>query len=166
MSDWRLPAVTERAASGPFDDPIQDNNGAELFAAVFWLLHLDPVARHVCLWSDSSVLVDGYSAIEVMCQPYTPFVHLWRRIRHMIADMGRKPEVVWCKGHATVSQTEGIPVLAYQREGNHRADALAKLALQRCDVSVCRQGSDHSHLQSRHLARQALCPSPGVAEAP
>ena len=62
-----------RSASGTFPGLWQDSDGAELYALVFWLRHLDPVScRRPTYHTDSRWVADGWNGLRDTRQPWTP----------------------------------------------------------------------------------------------
>ena len=157
VSAWELPAVPVKHVTGHLPVMLQDINGAELYAALFWLRHLDPITivPHV-LHTDSQWVASGFDNIAHMLDPWTPHRGLWEAVKTAMDELPLQLSVSVRKvrAHATILSTGHNPKLAWERLGNNLADNLAK---QRCRHEWFEPALKARYDKSMKLSMVLLC---------
>ena len=122
-----------RSASGTLPGLWQDSDGAELYALLFCLRHLDLLSpRRPSFYTDSPWVADGWNGLWDTAAPWTAHWHLWQAVRTIQADTRPDIQVSWTRGHAfarALAQPSRWPRIA--AAGNKAADQLAKAAARR-----------------------------------
>ena len=125
LSCHYLPALVEKAAWGGLPHAVQDIQGAELYAVLHWLTHLDPAGVFHTFYTDSAWVYDGWHQMDQMCLPSSAYCDLWVRVRTAAEEM---PSATLQKTKAHLSETAvlGNPQREYERIGNKFADEYAR----------------------------------------
>ena len=109
---------------------MSQNNGGELQALRFWLIHLDPTSRFHAFYTDSQWVFNLWSG-AVSLTPWTPYYSWWLQVLALKSDLGSTVSVYKTKGHQTLGAAVS-PDLLWQREGNRLADVAAKSVFLDC----------------------------------
>ena len=127
-------AFTEQFATGKFAAGTlpgfwQTAEGAEAYALLFWLRHLDPASPVQPRYhTDSERVVDGWHRRWDTTAGLAPHRGLWQQIEMARADLPTEVAVVWVPSHRPISgNAEERKVHAF---GNRVADGLARAAAQ------------------------------------
>ena len=90
-----------RQVAGTLPGPVQSAEGAELYALVFWLRHLDPSSPSTPRFvTDCERVYDGWHGRWDTLEAWTPHRDLWQAAAMLKEDARDDVEVHWTPGHA------------------------------------------------------------------
>jgi len=119
-----------RRLSGTFPGYVQENNGAELYALLMWLRHIDPTAylfHTPVFYSDSRWVVDGWGGGFDPANLWTPHWGLWQQVLVLRKDLPNL-RVVWTPAHSSARAAAARRDGLWERTCNEMADVAAKAA--------------------------------------
>ena len=117
-----------RHAYGALPGPIQTSMGADLFALLHWLHHLDPLSRPTPrFFTDNQRMADGYNGCWAVTDPWVEHRDLLDQVLACKADVWADAVVIWTPRAVSSKSIVGGDA-ALQAFGNSWADRTAKAA--------------------------------------
>ena len=126
--DLRGRICVGRNAHGTLPGPVQTTEGAELFALLQWLRHIDPISLLTPrFFTDNQRVADGWNMGWNTGEPWVEHRDLWEQVRAIRGDTRADIRVEWLPRTGRVAADGRGLVAALRAYGNAWADAKAKL---------------------------------------